>query len=195
MNNREIRESQNIIKILTGSNSNKFRTCLKLYVLKLIYDYKENYYDYAQLNLNNQYGIGFMRDNDIEEIKGASDSDIIPNDMRGFEYYFLPISDAEEENDKSRYYNTFIDVFKGIKNIVNNDEKITNEDNELLKKIKTNDFDIFYCVLVNLCFSHYYDINFENFSNLFKWIQEKMFLEQKEDSKRDIFEIFINKNK
>ena len=196
-------ERKNIITIIAGSDNNKFRTCLKLYLLKLIYDYKESYIDYLQLNINSKYEIDFLDNENIKEIKGDKDTEIVQNDMHGYEYYFLPISDKSNKKDKNVYHISFISIFKGIKNIIIKNEMSSDEEEDLLNEIKTKDSDIFYCVLVNLCFSHYYNEKFfesEKFSNLQKWIKEKifensLFIEEKENSKKELFEIFLNKDK
>ena len=167
-NYQHIDNIRGIINIIKGSSSNSFRTSFELYILKLFFQNAGNYYDYYNLDLKGMYEIYFITDKDISNfIKDKLDSS---EKDYGFDYKIIP---TKEE--KIEYFDFMLNELKNIKKFnVNNNI----DDKNLLDTINNNyDIDTFYCALLNIHFSFFYNkiyLSSNECTMFHNWLQSKI---------------------
>ena len=154
---------KNAFQELYDGRSNSFRISMMIYVLKLIFEIFGNLNDFEDENKNNING--FKKIKDKVKKDGYYDLEsIIANNNYGFDFIFLPINGID------KFFEVFNKISKIKKNSLENND-YTNLD--FAKNInELNDFDLFYCLLVNLIFSftylNYSEIVIENFVKCFE---------------------------
>ena len=178
--------NENIIK---GYGNNQFRTYLKLYILKLFFNIFGNYKEFSQFNYTN-YQVDYFQNNDILKIKNEENINI--RNKYGFDYLFIPSTKEE----LSLYINM-------EQNLVNLGEKISENNSNNLNNIlkNNNNFDIFYCCIVNIFLSNYHINNYFNkdeYKNICQWINDNLILNKDfnkiSDIEKNILSLFVDNN-
>ena len=173
--------------------NNEFGQAMQLYVLKLLFDGVDSYYDYIQ-NENNyekSFQISYNSNENLKSFK-ATKSDSSEKNF-GFDYLFIP---TKEEN-----YEDFNFMLNKLKEIKKNNINDDIDDKELVKKINENqNLDIFYCALLNIHFSFLYRknyINSDELSIINKWVSNKINKQEIEIFKENelVKKVFIFLNK
>ena len=145
--NQEIGDVKDINdNIIRGNANNKFRSMVKLYILKLFYNILGNYTDFIDFNYN-LYQIYYFQEKDIKNLSEQDDIIDSRNKIYGFDNLFLPV-DQEE-------FNGYISIEKRIINICRNENK---DINELITMINlSGNLDTILCILINTFISNFKD--------------------------------------
>ena len=154
---------KNAFQELYDGRGNSFRTSMMIYVLKLIFEIFGNLNDFEDENKNNT--IGFKKIKEKLQKDGYYDlGSIIVNNNYGFDFMILPTNEIDY----------FFEVFNKISKIKKNSlEKNDYSNLDFAKNInELNNFDLFYCLLVNLFFSFSY-VNYSEVvvENLVKYFE------------------------
>jgi hypothetical protein len=166
-----------IINFIKGSSTSEIRTTLKIYVLKLIYDNKENFFDFRNFNFE-EAQINFITDEDIDKYLNKEKWNLYLNNNKkfGFDYIFTPIKEKEE----------LAPIMRGLLEIKKNNNN-EYDDSDLINCInKNNDIDLLFCGLSNIYFSFYYFTNYYTLEN-------SIFIKEKENINNWILKIIENK--
>ena len=175
------KDNMNIINIIKGTGGNDFRTVIKLYFLKLIFENKGNYYNYSQEDITKKYQMDCKNEKDLESILSENQEESNFKNY-GFDFMIIPM---KEKNIKDFIYISK-ELIK-IKKTENNDI----DDKNLLQCINNNyDIDTFFCAILNIHFSFFYNLGYLN-GNSYKiidgWLDQKL-------NKKDIKFLDSNKN-
>ena len=167
-----------IIQLINQITFN-FKKTMKIYTLKLFFDYVGNYNDFKFFNFS-AYQIDFnVNDRDLESI---INKDILESDTNsfGFDFLFLPVKQNHEQNDiiyniKEKNNKDYSVLLKNLLDISNNKPKNNPNLNEIINNNNDKDIDFLYCGLLNIQFSNYYKdkyFNKEQYKNINNWINE-----------------------
>ena len=157
-----------IFNNIIEENSAQFPS-IKLYILKLLFDNVDSYYDYCQKDYKTIFQIDYNSNEDIKNLKITQLE--TSEKYFGFDYIFIPTYEKNYE-DFNFIQNKLTEIKK---NNINNDI----DDKELIQKINENsNTDIFYCSILNIHFSFLYRSSYNNESvelnNINKWLSDKI---------------------
>ena len=147
--NQQFSNFDDIVRVIIGSGSNKFREIIKIYVFKIFfYLSNNNYYNFSNYYYNNK-GITFY-----EELQDKFNE----NKEAMLNYYFMPLDDNKYEK-----YSSLFTIFENDK--INS---FSNPIKEIKENIEKNGLDIFFAVstniiISNICMKNY--LNSEEYKN------------------------------
>ena len=180
LNKLTIGDVRPLFNIIKGNNINAFRTSIKLYVLKLLFDNHDNYYNYFKEDPNTYYQIDYNENKDIINLMNDIKIESLSNDY-GFDYLIIPSKNMEE-------FKLIMDLLLEIKRYNINNEV---DDRRLIQAINDNyDIDIFYCALLNIHFSYFCKELDDEGKILNKWLIQK--INNKEFSLLNHYEMIKN---
>ena len=145
--NQEIGDVKDINEnIIKGNANNKFRTMIRLYILKLFYNIFGNFPDFIDFNYN-LYQIYYFQEKDIKNINNQDELIDTKNKIFGFDFLFLPLRQDELQG--------YISIEKRMINLSRNENK---DINELITMINLSEnLDIVLCVIINIFLSNFKD--------------------------------------
>jgi len=148
------KEASNILNIIKIKNNNLFIKSIKIYILKLIFDKKGNFFDFSYFSFAH-HQIDFLEnEEELGDIVNKKNIVIETNKKYyGFDFMFIPI----KEKSKNEIFGSVINHLLYIKK---NTKDNNFDDKELLEIInQNNDIDLLYCGLLNVHFSFLYKSN------------------------------------
>ena len=153
---------RNIFQELYDGKINNFKISMMIYILKLTFDLIGNIYDFAYSEQFQFKNLRMIFNTVIKKLKEANyyEFDYLFDNEYGFDFFTFPGKNADK----------FITIFNYI--IKSKNQNKYNEDLETNIN-KFNDIDSFYCFLLNVRFSFYYqNYSFNKNEELMKFIEQ-----------------------
>ena len=181
---------RNIFLELYDGKINNFKISLMIYVLKLAFNLIGNIYEFAYAEQFNLQNLRMIFGTVIKKLKEANyyEFDYLFDNEYGFDFFIFPNKNIDK----------FITTFNYI--IKNKNQNKYNEDLETNIN-KLNDIDLFYCFLLNVRFSFYYqNYSFNKNEELMKFIEQminnkKLVILKNNVLLNDILELLIKTEK